>query len=110
MTLESVLIIGEDSPGSLYRSYRRGFESIGVAVSGYCPLTATEAAVPLARTRVTRRLFHGHVTQRLNEQLCDELSTARADLVLVLKGAPLSPATIAHLRKATAAPVVNYYP
>lgn len=110
MQMTNVLIIGEESPGSLYRSYRRGFEELGAVVEGYCPVATLERAFPPARNRISRRLLAGIGTRVLNERVCDELAGARPDLVLVLKGAALSPATVRHLRSVTGAPVVNYYP
>ncbi len=110
MSERHVIIYGEDHPGSLYHSYRRGFEELGWRVTGYCPLQALSRALPAARSRIGRRLLHGLAARRLNEHVCDELASERPDLILVLKGAQLSAGTVAHLRTTTGAPVVNYYP
>ena len=110
MTIRHVLIYGEDHPGSLYQSYRDGFEELGVSVTGYCPSQALARALPAARYRIARRLLHGVAAARLNHQVREDLSAQSADLILVLKGAHLSADTIRHLRTATAAPVANYYP
>ena len=110
MTIRHVLIYGEDHPGSLFHSYRDGFEALGLRVTGYCPSQALARALPAARYRIARRLLHGVAAERLNLQARDELSAQSVDLILVLKGAHLSGDTIRHLRSATGAPVVNYYP
>ena len=110
MSLTSVLIIGEDSPGALYHSYRRGFESLGVEVTGYCPHDARRRGSPLERSRVARRLMPAATARGVNERLIDELAGVRPELILVLKGEQLARETVRHLRKASGARIVNYYP
>jgi hypothetical protein len=108
--METVLIIGEDSPGALYHSYRRGFESLGMTVTGYCPVRARDRSSKLGKSRVVRRILETPLARQSNEKIADELSGARADLVLVLKGEQLAPDTIRHIRCVTGSPVVNFYP
>ena len=110
MSVFSVLIVGEDVPGSLYRSYRRGFEQLGVEVQGYCPVQARDRGTLLSRSRVGRRLFGSRVAAEFNERVCDELAAAKPGLTLVLKGEMFSAKTVQHLRAVTKSPVVNFYP
>lgn len=109
-THPAVVIVGEDSPGSLYRSFRGGFQELGVAVTGYCPTAALRRVLPAARHRIGRRLLEGMGAKLLNRDLREALTGTRPDLILVLKGAELAEETVRHLRAETGAPVVNYYP
>ena len=110
MSERHVVIYGEDHPGSLYHSYRRGFEELGWRVSGYCPASALARALPATRYRVARRVLQSVAASRLNVDVRKQLSGERADLILVLKGSHLSAESISLLREETGAPVVNYYP
>lgn len=110
MMVSNVLIVAEDAPGALYHSYRRGFEELGVSVTGYCPVTARTRGSQFERSRVARRLMPQRVASLLNERVADDLATAKADLVLVLKGEQFTAKTIRHLKAVSGAPVVNFYP
>ena len=105
-----VLIVGEDAPGALSNSYAHAFGSLGAEVVRHCTARSYAGALPGAGTRVGRRLMGPAVAKVFNRRLRDELSGVRADLVLVVKGEQLSPETVQALRRATGAPVVNFYP
>lgn len=105
-----VLILGEDAPGSLMASYERGFAELGVGVRTYCLARAYDATLPVIRARALRRVAEPVLLSAFNDRVIRELGSAAVDLVLVLKGHRLSPATIGALRDAAAAPVVNFYP
>jgi spore maturation protein CgeB len=103
-----VIVLGEDTPGALLHSYLRGFSALGVSATGYCQKRAYERSMPMARTRVGRRVLHRVTARRFNERLLNDLGGERADLILLLKGQHVMPQTVERLR--TIAPVFNFYP
>ncbi len=105
-----ILILGEDAPGGLMGSYRRAFEGRGATVRTYCLASAYRAVMPVIRTRALRRVAEPVLLGAFNDRVLANLADAEADLVLVLKGHRLRPATVEALRDATDAPVVNFYP
>lgn len=105
-----VLIVGEDAPGGLMASYARAFTTLGASVRTYCMARAFDAALPGLRTRALRRAAEPVLLSAFNERVTRELSTAEADLVLVLKGHRLHADTVAAIRQGTSAPVVNFFP
>jgi len=105
-----VLILGEDAPGGLMASYARGFTELGVDVRTFCLTRAFEASLPALRTRALRRVAEPVLLAAFNDRVTRKLGTIEADLVLVLKGHRLSPATIGRLRDVGDAPVVNFFP
>ena len=105
-----VLILGEDAPGGLMASYARGFTDLGVDVKTFCLARAYDASLPAIRTRALRRVAEPVLLAAFNERVTRAVGTIDADLVLVLKGHRLSPATVAHLREGADAPVVNFFP
>lgn len=105
-----VLIYGEDHPGSLYRSYKRGFEQNGAIVTGYCPDQVLRQILPSSQHWATRRLLSSLAARELNRRVQADITEHRPDLILVLKGAQLSGDTVRQLRRETGAVVANYYP
>ena len=105
-----VLILGEDAPGGLMGSYARGFAELGATVRTYCLARAYHAVMPALRTRALRRVAEPVLLGMFNERVVADHRDAEADLVVVLKGHRLHPATIDALRDASDAPVVNFYP
>ena len=104
-----VLIVGEEAPGALADSYARAFRSLGAEVARLCTLREARLGVPGAGTRAGRRLLAPLAARALNRRV-RRAAREPADLVLVVKGAELEPATVAALRRGTGAPVVNLYP
>lgn len=104
-----VLIVGEEAPGALADSYARAFRSLGAEVARLCTRRGAWLGVPGAGTRAGRRLLAPLAARALNRRV-RRAAGEGAELVLVVKGAELEPATVAALRRATGAPVVNLYP
>lgn len=104
-----VLIVGEEAPGALADSYARAFRSLGAEVARLCTRREARLGVPGAGTRAGRRLLAPLAARALNRRV-RRAGEAGAELVLVVKGAELEPVTVAALRRATGAPVVNVYP
>jgi spore maturation protein CgeB len=105
-----ILILGEDAPGGLMGSYKHAFGELGATVRTYCLARAYRAVLPVIRTRALRRVAEPVLLGAFNDRLLAELADAEADLVLVLKGHRLRPATVDALRDITDAPVLNFYP
>ncbi|HYW07116.1 MAG TPA: glycosyltransferase [Longimicrobium sp.] len=101
-----VLIVGEAAPGALADSYAYGFRELGATVTRFC--TRAGGAIPGTGSRVGRRIVAPIAARILNARVRG-LANSRADLVLVIKGAELAPATVEALRD-SGAPVVNFYP
>ena len=102
-----VLIVGEEAPGALADSYARAFRALGAGVARFC--TRRGARLPGTGTRVGRRLLAPLAARALNARI-RRLARGGADLVLVVKGEEIEPATVDALRRGTGAPVVNFYP
>lgn len=105
-----VLILGEAAPGGLMASYVRGFTELGADVRTFCLAQAYRDSAPRIRSRVLRRVAEPLLLSAFNDRVVRELGSVDADLVLVLKGHRLSPATVDRLREAADAPVVNFFP
>jgi len=105
-----VLILGEDAPGGLMASYKRGFAECGADVRTFCLATAYRAVAPAIRGRALRRLAESLLLRAFNERVLREVGAAESDLVLVIKGHRLSPTTVDVIRESTGALVVNFYP
>jgi hypothetical protein len=103
VTVPRVLVIGEDTPGSLFHSYLGAFRSLGVHVEGFA--SARGLGVP-----GLRRLQRPAQAWLLNRRLRAHAMRWRGELVVVLKGEALMPETIDLLRRKTGAAVVNFYP
>ena len=106
----SVLLIGEDTPGALMHSYATAFRRAGVVVDTYCVLQAFRGSWPRTVVRVANRIAQGVMLSRFNQRLLGDLRGRKYDLVLVLKGERIAPATIEKLREASSASWVNFYP
>jgi glycosyltransferase involved in cell wall biosynthesis len=105
-----ILLIGEDAPNSLARSYKRAFESLGASVEHYCDRRGIEHALPGAGVRGLRRYVQRLAIPAFNRNLQRQFSGHRADLVLVIKGQHIQAETVAHLRRTLGCALVNYYP
>lgn len=105
-----VLILGEDAPGGLMGSYARAFAELGATVRTYCLARAYQSVMPAIRTRALRRVAERVLLSAFNDRVIADLADAEDDLVLVLKGHRLRPATVDALRERTDAPVVNFFP
>jgi spore maturation protein CgeB len=105
-----VLILGEDAPGGLMASYARGFTECAADVRTYCLATAYREVAPTVRTRVLRRLAEPMLLRVFNERVARDVGATESDLVFVIKGHRLSPATVDAIRESTGALVVNFYP
>jgi spore maturation protein CgeB len=105
-----VLILGEDAPGGLMASYTRGFTDCGADVRTFCLARAYRRAAPAIRTRVLRRLAEPLLLRAFNDQVALDAGATETDLIVVIKGHRLSPATVDAIRESTGALVVNFYP
>ena len=110
-TSPHVTILGVDAPGGMMRSFARAFGREGTAVRSWC-LVREAYRSPLGSfaTRVLWRLAPSMMTARANRRIVDAIAAAETDLVLVIKGQFILPATIETIRRETGAVVVNYYP
>lgn len=106
----SVLLIGEDTPGALMHSYATAFRRAGVVVETYCVLEAFRGSWPRIVVRAANRIAQRVMLARFNRRLLRDLRGRKYDLVLVLKGERIAPATIEKLREAGNAFWVNFYP
>ena len=105
-----VLLLGEDAPGALMRSYATGFRRAGAAVETYCLLSAFRRGWPYQAVRIANRVAPDAMLARFNRRLLRDLRGKTYDLVLVLKGERIDPVTIEVLRETSKAPWVNFYP
>ena len=105
-----VLILGEHAPGGLMGSYARGFVELGATVRTYCLAQAYQAVMPALRVPALRRVAEPVLLAKFNERVVSDHRDVETDLVVVLKGHRLSPATVDALRDTADAPVVNFYP
>lgn len=105
-----VLLLGEDAPGALMHSYRRGFEAVGARVETYCLVRAFRGGLGPTAARVAGRVLPERMLERFNRRVLEELGGHAADVAVVLKGERLQPATVAGLKAVTGARVANYYP
>lgn len=106
-----VLLLGEDAPGGLMRSFARAFRREGATVRTWCLVReAYRSSLGSFATRVLWRLAPSAMTARANRRIVDAIAGVEADLVLVIKGQFVLPATIETIRRGTGAVVVNYYP
>jgi hypothetical protein len=105
-----VLILGDEGRGSLMQSYASAFLRCGIAVSTYCTARAFAGSTPSQIMRVANRIAPGPLLARFNRRILSDLADSRVDLILVLKGAGISPSTIGELRRITGAVLANFYP
>ena len=105
-----VLLLGVDAPVAMMHSFASAFGRVGADVSTYCLQKAYEARFGPTFTRVARRLMPQSVIRQVNARVVHELEGRQADLVLVIKGEQLLPATIEAVREQTGGVVVNFYP
>jgi spore maturation protein CgeB len=107
---QRVMVLGEDAPGGLMQSYASAFRRLGAEVSTYCMASAFRNGLNATATRVANRLAPTVLLRRFNAKLLADVGEMQLDLVLVLKGERIAPATITELRRRTGATWLNFYP
>lgn len=105
MKTESLFLIGDFGPAQLGASYRDGFQSLGVQVTGFDTSTTLDLLAWPGRDRLLQRATRGSLwarriwAGRLNRAILDAASTSPSRWVLVLKGHWLMPETVHALRR-----------
>lgn len=115
MTIQSIALVGDFSPGSLESSYKRAFEAIGLRT--HC-LDLIESKYRLGwflRNRVGHRLtVRGNVVRELasrtfNRHLESDVLLSKAPALIIFKGPFVMPETLRRIRS-KGIRVACYYP
>lgn len=91
-------------------SYAAGFRRAGAVVGTYCLATVFRAGWPRPFVRAANRIAPEVMLARFNQRLLRDLRGSDYDLLLVLKGERIDPATIEGIRATSRAAWVNFYP
>jgi len=115
MSIGSIALVGNFSPGSLESSYRRAFEAIGVRAHCLDIRELNNRLSWLMRNRVTHRitvrnkLVRKHASRAFNRGLERDVMLSRVPALLVFKGDFVMPETLHNIR-CSGVRVTCFYP
>jgi len=115
MTIDSILLAGDFSAGSLENSYKDAFESIGIRTYSFGTRGFHNRIQWTLLNRVARRIgsetlwFCQRASRALNNSLQDAVLRAKVPAVLVIKGDLITGSTLRRIR-ASGVRVACYFP
>jgi glycosyltransferase involved in cell wall biosynthesis len=105
-----ILIAGHDTPGALERYFAGGLRALGHEVAILDRFSAIGARLKLVQVPVLSTWERGWHERRYNDTLVRQAHSFRPDILLVVKGIEIHPATLATIKRQGNTTLVNYNP